>query len=382
MKTETILLTVLLLAGPVTLPAQGKTPAPTTQQLIEQLGDPDYQTRKGAERQLLERGAAALQALKKSAAEHRDAEVQWRAGRLVRRIEAGAEGDRKGLEKREGWPVTPPDRVEKGDRRDRSQPPPVRPPQFREPRELLERLDRAFDGHGFDADVRAEIERVMRQMRERMRGIDAGPGWGRGLQSGTGRSTRIEQGPDGVRVEITETDADGNESKKVYEAESMAALRKKHPGVLKDHGIRFGFGDRIPDPFRGGFPGLRPAPAPGTLRPRQDRVEPRKELRSRDRNGRVGEPVEQPAGKKLGFHVGAIAPAVRDYLQLDGGLMVADVVADTIAARIGLRQGDIVVQVGKRQIAAVDDVARALAEIGDGEVVVKAIRRGREITLR
>jgi hypothetical protein len=54
---------------------------------IEQLGSPEFQMREAASRALDEIGRPALAALRHAAREHDDAEVRWRARRLVQRIE-------------------------------------------------------------------------------------------------------------------------------------------------------------------------------------------------------------------------------------------------------------------------------------------------------
>ena len=87
MKTPAILFCTLLLAASPVLAQEAK-PA-ETQKLIEQLGDAEYSVRRAAEARLLELGKAALPALKDNAETHDDPEVQWRAGRLVRRTSPG-----------------------------------------------------------------------------------------------------------------------------------------------------------------------------------------------------------------------------------------------------------------------------------------------------
>ncbi|MFN7587891.1 MAG: hypothetical protein ACK5UQ_05205, partial [Planctomycetota bacterium] len=58
--------------------------------LIRQLGSDSYRQRVEAERRLRELGDVALPALRDAAAQKDDAEVQWRARRLVRQLEGAA----------------------------------------------------------------------------------------------------------------------------------------------------------------------------------------------------------------------------------------------------------------------------------------------------
>jgi hypothetical protein len=70
-------------------PAPPVKPAPTAEQLVEQLGDPDFHKRNAAVAQLEALGAAALPALYK-AQNHDDPEVRRRAGELIPILEAAS----------------------------------------------------------------------------------------------------------------------------------------------------------------------------------------------------------------------------------------------------------------------------------------------------
>ena len=59
--------------------------------LIRDLGSDSYRDRIDAERQLRELGEAAVPALKAAAEQKNDAEVQWRARRVLRQIEQGSQ---------------------------------------------------------------------------------------------------------------------------------------------------------------------------------------------------------------------------------------------------------------------------------------------------
>ena len=47
----------------------------------------------------------------------------------------------------------------------------------------------------------------------------------------------MQIGPDGVRVEVQEENDKGETENKVYEAKDLDDFHKKHPGVLKLHGL-------------------------------------------------------------------------------------------------------------------------------------------------
>jgi hypothetical protein len=232
----------------------------------------------------------------------------------------------------------------------------------------MKEMDRLFDTEfrGLEGNLRRDLARSMAELRKSLGDLEGMRG-GVSVQGG-GASRSMSIGPDGVRIEITETDKDGNEETKVYEAEDLDSFREKHPGVLEEGGLNLEFGSgalRI-----GGGLRLRNLP-----RLRLD-TGTEQELR------RGEPPVVESEGPKLGFYVGEISPAVRAYLELEPGrgLMVESVAEDTLAERLELHSGDIVIQVNGRSIGEPADVAVALSE-RDGEVTVRVIRRGVEVTL-
>jgi len=215
---------------------------------------------------------------------------------------------------------------------------------------------------------------------------DIGPGARSGSSSSSGQSMKMSAGPDGVRVETEEIDENGTKKRKVYEAENMEAFQKKHPGVLKslDPGIRVHSVFEFSKNFPGGiFQG------PKTLRTRvlrKDGERQRIEVETdTDRDHKDAQRQPPTEGKKLGFYVGELAPSVREYLGLDDGLglLVDRIAAGTLAEKLKLKAGDIVVQLGKAKIYSTDDVRRGLEAIqNDEDVSVKVIRRGQHIVLR
>ena len=165
----------------------------------------------------------------------------------------------------------------------------------------------------------------------------------RGLGAGgTGRSMKVESGPDGVRAEVRERGEDGKWQTRTYEAESLEELKKAHPEVFKGVNLRLDFGSGFDFDLRGG---LRP---------------PRDDL-----------PVPEP-GPRLGVRV--------RVSEEQDGLIVEEVLAGSLAAQIGVAEKDVILEVNDVVIGDIGDVARGLRE-GAGKVAVKILRDGKERVL-
>jgi hypothetical protein len=196
--------------------------------------------------------------------------------------------------------------------------------------------------------------------------------------------------PDGVRVEVRETNEDGESDTKVYEAPDMEAFKKKYPDVLKKAGA-------TTFDFKGlGLPGLLPEIQWDSGRIELDKLVPgfdRKMLTPRVipfekafRPPVVGQPTPPraadavpPKGRRLGVRIQDLPAALRDYLELAPGvgLMIESVQSGTLAASLRLRAGDIVVGISGKKIGSPSDVRDALSQIKKGEdVEVAFIRRG------
>jgi hypothetical protein len=383
----TVMLAVLAAVG-AGVPAQerGKEQPRATRSLIEQLGHRDFEQREAAEKRLLELGKAARAQLERAAKDHEDAEVRWRAQRILRKLDRGETGERR-LRRRQ-----PADRDRDRDR--------VRVDEVdRVFEEVLRRLERDLD---IDIkNVRRHLERARSEARDRARDLD--------IQSERqSRSMKMSITPDGVRVETEEADRDGKVSKKVYEAEDIEAFKSKYPEVAKRFGIG-GSGIRI---FRGQVPdledfGLRrwswPQRDPLDKRIRQQLEEHRRrhqELMGRlQRLHRLQPPVARPfekeqqekpqveappAGERLGIYASDAPADVAEFLGLEKGqgLQVEEVIKGSLAERLGIQKGDILFQIGDRKIFAVEDVRKALRPIKAGASVhVQVNRRGRVLAL-
>ena len=79
-----------------------------------------------------------------------------------------------------------------------------------------------------------------------------------------------------------------------------------------------------------------------------------------------------------------MAPAVAEFLGLDRGqgLKVDEVIDGSLAQKMGIRAGDIVLKVGSRRVDSVPDVAQGLREAKAGATItVQVNRRGKTMGL-
>jgi hypothetical protein len=316
---------------------QEQTKAPIGE-LIEQLGDRNYQVRRDAETALRSRGQDALAELRKAAESHSDAEVQWRARRLVKQLESGDDGS-----------------LQRRDARDPSQPGRWRTFGRTDPDlehlfgDMFERLERDF---GMDVPrMRFFHDDFFQSLQEQMRDLRQG-----GVP-GAGQAFSMRVGPDGVRVEVTERTPDGKGDTKVYEAPDLQSFREKYPDIarryMRDDGMRFGWRAVPPMPRWQGDP-LDPQVPPA---------------------------ADIPEGERLGVLVQEVPEPVREFLGLQGtqGLRVEEVTEGSLAQTLGLEAGDILLQVGSKAVHDTTDVRAGLAEITPGsQVTVRVNRRGAE----
>ena len=329
--------------------------------LVEQLGAENYRDRRAASRELEAIGDPAAAELKAAARDHADPEVRSRAQALLDKLSSRQPASQqRGLRPRlPGEGVRDPD--------DRLGP-------------GLEALEKQLES------MRAELEKLG----EGSLRIGLSPGqrrggsWSMGMNGvefldATRRGVTIVQGPNGVRVEVESEDGSDKESK-VYEAPDMETFRKRYPDVAKDYlsgsgPIEFDFGrmlkrvDGFDSPFFGrgkvriGGGGLRPRFEPAPI----DSVD------------------EPPAGATLGVLIEPLDPAVAEFLGFEAGtgLKVESIVEDSLAELLGVRAGDVLLDVVGVTIERREDVARALSGLKDGAVVkVRVNRRGREVKLQ
>jgi hypothetical protein len=313
-------------------------------------------------------GQDALPALRQAAENDTDAEVQWRARRLIRQIERGDSG---GLGRREqgGRQADEP----RDPLRTRAQAP------WTDPwgTDVQERFDRLFRdlerdfgmdvprSRFFDDSFFKDLQEQMQEMQQRMQGLQQGGTAG-------GQSMSMQVGPDGVRVELKRKNEKGEEEKQVYEAPDLQTFEQKYPGVLQQHGLGGRFLFR--GPFGGDFLRIEPMPL------RRGQAAPP------DAPEALDPVVVPPPGKRLGVVVKQEIPAeVRSYLGLDDdvGLMVEQVQDGTLAKQLGIEPEDIVLKIAGRQIHGIPDVQEALGSVAAGGTVeVVLLRRGKQLEVR
>ncbi len=352
------------------------------EQWIADLGSDSYKTRLQAEKALRELGQAAVPALKKAAEEPAEVEVQWRARRLLRQLEKGANQGlvERGKSKQGAEP--------QGDetRRDELRRSPFWRAQGGLPDAMREQFESLFEG--FERDLGLDVPRArffqddfFRDLQEQMKS-----------GGGTQKGMSMQIGPDGaVRVEIDEKNEKGEIEKKVYEAPDLETFHAQHPGMLQQNGLGLGlqgwprtlrgFGGPIVPGWKFDWDVDSKWLQPRALQPLFPRAQ--------DPQDQLGAPdavptAPPPAGKRLGIAIRPELPAeLREHLELEDGvgLMVESVQPGTLAESLGLLRGDIIVKIADKSIGAAVDVQEALGGIEAGKKVeVKFLRKGVEKT--
>ena len=348
--------------------APGRVDPRSNVDLIEQLGAERPDDRRDAEQVLRQRGAAAREVLENAAEGHEDPEVRWRARRILRALD----GQAQKLER-------PAPRTEP--RHDRDDPDAGQDPDTGL-NEALERIHRSFGEPGGAwkgfGELEARMKDLQRQMDELQRGFEQGPGLG--LPGGAiARGSKLQLGPDGVRVEIQEPKAGGGTETKTYEAPDLDAFREQHPEIAQQF---FGSGTGTGFHWFGG----RSLPAPGGA---WRQALPGLRL---FRGGELGQPeveVDSPMefappapGERLGVRISELDPAVRRFLGIEEGvgILVESIEADSLAANLGIQVRDVVTQIGEQAIHGPVDVRAALGRIAQGEPVTVTVNRKGEVT--
>ena len=87
-------------------------------------------------------------------------------------------------------------------------------------------------------------------------------------------------------------------------------------------------------------------------------------------------------GTRLGVHVSTMTEELREAMGAPktAGILVNRVVADSPAAKAGVKPGDVLVEVAGEEIAGTGDVWKALADT-EGDVAVEVIRDKRRVNL-
>ncbi len=204
-----------------------------------------------------------------------------------------------------------------------------RDPQSLRPRRGLWRIE------PFSAEPWADLERRLDELwklHDSGRGLWSAPGAG---GSSSSQSTQVEIGPDGVKVRVTE-DVDGQPTTREYSAATLDDLLEAHPelrGRIGVHGASPSgpsFGPRF-DWF---------------LRDPRGGVDAEDPLRARVRTDILGVVLEELSADQR-----------RDLSVAEGvGLRIARVEAGTIAERLGLKAGHILLELDGQPIRSRDDV--------------------------
>ncbi len=314
--------------------------------LLRDLGAASFLERQAAQRELTRRGDAVREALQEASEEHEDAEVRWRAGRLLRQLDAP-----------EGGQLTPSDRDARG---------------APELQRRADRLDDVFDSlfERLERDFQIDVPRrgffqddFFNDLRRQMDQLQQGQGLG---FQGQAQGSQIRIGPDGVRIDVQETDENGEQDTKTYEAPDLDSFREQYPEIAERYlgdgnGIRL-WTESGGGPFQRLFGG------------------PQRDLRGWLENapGPMA-PAPAPRGPVLGVVVEPVGDQLRGFLGLDEGhgLAVREVVEGSLAARLGVAVGDVVLDVDGAAIGSAEDVGRALRAAKD-RVVVRVNRAGSE----
>ncbi len=350
-------------------------PAPSTEELIDQLGDSAAAVRRLAEQQLRQQGKSSLEALEGAAEHHDDPEVRWRARRLARQIERG--GAPGGLRPRGQEPQRAPGRA-------RPVPGGANLDDMFD--SLFQRLERDFGmdvprrrffGDDFFMDLQRQMDEARQRMQQHWSDVDQlGPG-----VRGRADAMQFRMGPNGVKLEVEERTDDGKVETKTYAAPDLETFREKYPEVAKRHlGGDGSMRLRLWRPgVHGGAFGLRSWD--DAQRDDAQRDEPPQDEAPSDDAPQTDAP-QAATGPRLGVYVRPVGDDLRAFLALPQGqgLVVDSVEPDSLAARLGLREGDVLLEVAARAVGSTDDVREALQAAGD-KVQVRINRRGVEETL-
>jgi bifunctional DNase/RNase len=95
--------------------------------------------------------------------------------------------------------------------------------------------------------------------------------------------------------------------------------------------------------------------------------------------------VEVPGEQRYGFEVRELSPEVARYFGFDreAGVIVTEITRNGPAEKAGLRKGDILVRLDKKDVEGVGDVRRALGDKSESEAMrVDVYRKGKVLSLK
>jgi len=166
--------------------------------------------------------------------------------------------------------------------------------------------------------------------------------------SSSGKTMRIEQGPDGAKIVVTET-VDGKEQVREYTGESLEQILSENPELEGSLHVELHWqgreGHGFFDPFQYG----------------DRRVPPRDWLRERDDLDRLFSPTQPSRPMRtdlLGVLVVPVDEELADELGLEdgSGLLVRQVLRRTIAHLLGVEDEDVLVELNGKRLASAQDI--------------------------
>jgi len=166
-----------------------------------------------------------------------------------------------------------------------------------------------------------------------------------GSSGSASRGMRVEQGPDGARIHITEL-VDGEESTRTYEGQSLEQILRENPELQRDlNGLQLHVAPGSPLDLRldlGGRLGAGPAREPGVPLLPQQLSRPR----LLDRLGVIVAPVPEARARELGLE--------------NVGLLVETTLPETFASLMGVKAGDVLLQLQGEPLRTGADIERLM----------------------
>lgn len=196
------------------------------------------------------------------------------------------------------------------------------------------------------------------QWDEMLNGLPNPSAGGQGMQSS--ESLSLQSGPDGVSCKVTEK-VDGEEQTTEYKAKTIEELLDAHPELrqkIGGSGSLFWTHPNTPNRMRI----LRPRGLPETARPGIVHIDPHASAPGPDSQDSVPGNAADPRTDRLGIFCAPLEESEAAELGLESGvgLRVEDTQPGTIARILGLRSGDVVIEINGTAIHSADDVKEAL----------------------
>ncbi|MFO0983968.1 MAG: PDZ domain-containing protein [Planctomycetota bacterium] len=261
-------------------------------------------------------------------------------------------------EARPGAPAEAPGRLRRLERQDDDAP--VEPRRFQDPDDLFAEMERMMRGldHGWPG-MRGLFDGHPFEFRFLDDDAEGAPSYGPGTnlvvqQQDDKGSRKLELKVKENGEVVADITRDGKTEK--IEAKSFEDFRATHGDVLREFGVAAGprLKGKLPD--AGPHSGLQPLPGPNV----------------------------PGSGPRLGVRVSPISEDLAAYLDLEEGvgLMVREVVPDSLAARLGVKVNDVIAEVDGEPVTSTDVIARALRSKGEVSLSVVVIRKANRVVLR